>query len=108
MLYFRENILPVSRILERKITKDPQLQAIFEMEKNLLKEKLPKEILKEANYFINDTNHYGGKLGGLAETIAEINAIQTTPKFHPLLIMRTEILQEYFPKTIAYLINNSL
>ena len=64
--------------------------------------------MQRVDYFINDTTHYAGKIGGLMETVAEVNAIQTNARFHPFLVMRTEILQEYFPKTIAYLVNNSL
>ena len=47
-------------------------------------------------------------LWSIRETIAETNAIQVSSKFHPFLKMRTQILQEYFPKTIAFLIKHKL
>ena len=93
---------------ENKIASDKKLQEIFNREKENVKENLSDEILKEIMYFIDDTKHYNGKLGGLRETIAETNALQSTGKFHPLLQMRTQLLQEYFPETISYLINNNL
>lgn len=97
-------ILDISRIAS-----DKTLKEIFEREKQLVKETVPQCILDEINYFIADGDeHYGGDIGGLKEVIAETNAIQTTAKFHPLLKMRTQILQEYFPETIAYLLNNHL
>lgn len=88
-----------------KISSDKKLQEIFNREKTAFKENFCEDISKELNYFIKE-EHYGGELGGLMEAVAEINAIQTAPKFHPLLQMRTQFLQEYFPETIAYLLNN--
>ena len=37
------------------------------------------------------------------ETIAESNALLTTPKTHELLAIRSQYLQQYFPRTIALL-----
>lgn len=92
-----------------KIASDKTLIEIFEKEKCLAKKSLPECVLKEIDYFIADgEDHYGGESGGLKEVIAETNAIQNSTKFHPFLKMRTQILQEYFPETISYLLNNHL
>ena len=99
----------VSSLKTSKIAYDKTLNEIFEREKKIAKETAPECILREIHYFIADADeHYGGEKGGLREVIAETNAIQTTARFHPLLKMRAQILQEYFPETIAYLLNNHL
>lgn len=110
LLCTQEEILQAEDInnIESKIASNPELQAIFEEEKEIMRETTSKCIQDQLNYFINDTTHYGGKLGGLRETIAETNAIQNTPQYHSLLQTRTHLLQEYFPRTISYLINNNL
>lgn len=94
---------------ESKIAGSRDLQKIFFDELALLKENTSECIQDFVSYFAKgEGEHYGGKLGGLKEAIAETNAIQVTEKFHPFLKMRTQILQEYFPKTIAYLIKHKL
>jgi hypothetical protein len=60
------------------------------------------------SYFVAGEEHYNGKLGGLGETVAESNAIQSVAKPHPFMQMRTHVLQEYFPKTIAFLVKHRL
>ena len=99
----------LNRNFDTKIASDKKLQEIFYEELAQIKEKTSICIQDFASYFFKgEGEHYAGKLGGLRETIAETNAIQTTPKFHPLLQIRTQILQEYMPKTIAYLIKHKL
>ena len=99
----------ISSLETSKIAFDETLNKIFEREKQKAKETAPEYVLDQIGYFIADGDeHYNGDIGGLQEVIAETNAIQTTAKFHPLLKMRTQILQEYFPETIAYLLNNHL
>ena len=91
------------------ISGNAKLQEIFKEELANLKQKESECVRKVLNYFTAGAeNHYGGELGGLQEIVAEVNAIQTTAQAHPLLQMRTQMLQEHFPKTIAYLINNHL
>lgn len=92
-----------------EISGDLKLQKIFQQEIKNLKENEPAFVNEVVKYFTaSGETHYNGELGGLAEAIAEINAMQTTAQSHPMLQMRTQILQEYFPRTIAYLINNHL
>lgn len=92
----------------RKISNNRNVQEIFMEERNNYINKFPQEINELTSYFTNKIDHYGGEWGGLSETIAETNAIQTTGDFHPFLKDRSQFLQENFPKTIAYLINNHL
>lgn len=91
-----------------KIASDSELQEIFNAEKSNLRTGMSAYIQDMLKYFVDDIDHYGGALGGLRETIAEVNAIQSTGKAHPLLSIRTHLLQENFPKTIAYLIKRML
>lgn len=92
-----------------QISGDKKLQKIFIEELNNFKGKESQCIQEVLNYFIQGENeHYSGQLGGLQEIVAETNAIQSTVKTHPLLEMRTQLLQEHFPKTIAYIISNHL
>lgn len=105
-----ENILiSSSKQPESKIAGSKYLQKIFFDELALLKENTSECIQDFVSYFAKgEGEHYAGRLGGLKETIAETNAIQVSEKFHPFTKMRTQILQEYFPKTIAYLIKHKL
>ena len=64
-----------------------------------------KEFIGIIDYFINKVTHYGGELGGFKEVIAEGNALLTTPKTMDLLAIRSQYLQQYFPRTIASLSN---
>ena len=73
-----------------------------EEKKNFIKA-FPETQRDHIDYFINVVSHYGGEKGGLQETIAESNALLTTPKTMDILAIRSQYLQQYFPKTIAYL-----
>ena len=55
------------------------------------------------DYFIQAKGHYGGKWGGLAEVVAETNALTNTYSDEPVeaLGTRQQYLQQHFPKTIA-------
>ncbi len=85
------------------ISKDKDLQKIFDEEKAMFNKEFPKAQREHVDYFINTLAHYGGPDGGLKETTAESNAIHSTPKTHELLTMRTQYLQQYFPRTMAKL-----
>jgi len=92
-----------------EILNDKKLQEIYNQELENLKKNEPDCIREVVNYFTEGPEEHNTKnLSGLSEIIAETNAIQATPKAHLLLQMRTQILQEYFPRTIAYLIKNHL
>ena len=104
LIYTSKTKIPVG-----VISSDKKLQEIYLNELNNLKKNEPDCIRAVINYFTaGGEEHYGGEFGGLAELVAETNALQATPKAHSSLQMRTQILQEYFPKTIAYLIKNHL
>ncbi len=55
------------------------------------------------DYFTQAKGHYGGKWGGLAEVVAETNALTNTYTDEPVeaLGTRLQYLQQHFPKTIA-------
>ena len=55
------------------------------------------------DYFIAHEAVKGQKDRGRKETIAETNAILNTYKANYALAMRAQYLQQYFPKTIAFL-----
>ncbi len=80
-----------------------KLEKTFEEEKANFNKAFPDAQRDHIDYFINTLNHYGGAYGGLRETIAEGNAILNTPKTMDMLAIRTQYLQQYFPKTIAQL-----
>lgn len=85
------------------ISKDKELQEIFEKEKTAFYKEFPEAQREHVDYFINTVTHYGGRDGGIKETTAESNAIHSTPKTHELLTLRTQYLQQYYPRTMARL-----
>ena len=89
--------------LDLSISEDPQVQKVYEQERKAFNKAFPDTQRDHIDYFINKTTHYGGELGGLGETIAESNALLTTPKTHEVLGIRSQYLQQYFPRTIALL-----
>ena len=91
--------------INKTISSDVKLLRIYEDEVEKFNKAFPDAQRDHIDYFINTLNHYGGELGGLVETVAESNAILTTPKTMDLLAIRSQYLQQYFPKTIAYLSN---
>lgn len=91
--------------INKTISSDVKLLRIYEDEVEKFNKAFPDAQRDHIDYFINTLNHYGGELGGLMETVAESNAILTTPKTMDLLAIRSQYLQQYFPKTIAYLSN---
>ena len=85
------------------IQEDPEVQKVYDKERKAFNKAFPDTQRDHIDYFINKVTHYGGELGGLGETIAESNALLTTPKTHELLGIRSQYLQHYFPETIAKL-----
>lgn len=62
------------------------------------------EIEREhVDYFTQAKGHYNGEWGGLAEVVAETNALTNTYTNRDVEILgtRTQYLQQHFPKTIA-------
>ncbi len=85
-----------------RVSGDKQLQEIFNEEKTAFKNNFTTEQENYVEYFMNSGNiptldH------GLSETVAETNAILNSPNSQITLSFRTQYLQQYFPKTIAYI-----
>ena len=95
--------LKFKETIGKAIFTDEKLYKTFEEEKANFNKAFPDAQRDHIDYFINTLNHYGGEFGGLRETIAESNALLTTPKTMELLAIRSQYLQQYFPKTIAHL-----
>ena len=92
--------------VDMAIQEDPEVQKVYDKERKAFNKAFPDTQRDHIDYFINKVTHYGGELGGLGETIAESNALLTTPKTHELLAIRSQYLQQYFPETIAKLSEN--
>ena len=89
-----------------KLHNNKDLQKIFNAEKKLFLKKFPQAERQNIDYFLNQKDHYKGKDGGLTETIAESNALLGTHSSLNLTAIRSQYLQQYFPKTIAF-VNNA-
>ena len=85
-----------------RISGDKQLQAIFNEEKAAFKNCFTAEQEKYVEYFLNPGDMPTLDLG-LSETVAEANAMLNSPNTQITLSFRTQYLQQYFPKTIAYI-----
>ena len=88
---------------ETMISQNDDLRKTYNEERAAFVKAFPEAQREHIDYFINTLTHYGGPSGGLKETVAESNALLETPRAHELLGMRTQYLQQYFPKTIAQL-----
>ena len=91
----------VLKTMSETIRESSDVKKTFEEEKTAFTKAFPEAQREHIDYFINSVTHYAGETGGLGETIAESNALLTTPKSHEILAMRSQYLQQYFPKTIA-------
>ncbi len=87
----------------KSITADKDVNKTFEEEKANFFKKYPDAQREHIDYFMNTLNHYNGETGGLQETIAETNAILSEGKSYEPLAIRSQYLQQNFPKTIALL-----
>ena len=85
------------------LTNDKELQAVYNEEREAFNKAYPNAQRDHIGYFIQQKGHYGGKLGGLSEVIAEANALRDSYTTEYDLGPRAEYLQQYYPKTIAYL-----
>lgn len=87
----------------KSITADKEVNKAFEEEKSNFFKKYPQAQRDHIEYFMNTLNHYNGETGGLQETIAESNALLSEGKSYEPLAIRSQYLQQNFPKTIAIL-----
>lgn len=78
----------------------PELKRIYEYEKNLFTTNLPNLAVEQAGYFLRDM-----MASPLGETIAESNLIVNGEQDWNNIGSRTLFLQQYFPRTIAYIAN---
>ena len=87
-----------------------ELIQIFEYERRLFKDNMPPIIQDMTNYFLESNEHKKFRIltKPLTEAIAEINVILNTPFFLKETCARTHFLQQYFPKTIAFLMRRYL
>ncbi len=87
----------------KSVTADKEVNKTFEEEKANFFKKYPQAQREYIDYFMNTLNHYNGETGGLQETIAETNALLSEGKSYEPLAIRSQYLQQNFPKTIAIL-----
>ena len=87
----------------KSVTADKEVNKTFEEEKANFFKKYSEAQREYIDYFMNTLNHYNGETGGLQETIAESNAILSEGKSYEPLAIRSQYLQQNFPKTIAVL-----
>lgn len=79
---------------------DKDLQKIYKKERKAYIEAFPDAQRDYIDYFINSVAHLD-ESNCINEIIAETNALLTTPKAPLFCGIRTQYLQNYFPRTIA-------
>lgn len=90
------------KFVHLKLNEDKELQKIYNEERANFISSFPQENINSIGYFLND-NKYG--LRGLNETCAETNQLINIPQTFDGIKDRTIILQQFFPKTLAYIAN---
>ena len=91
----------INKVVINLLEKALELLKIFEEEKsNYLKLTSNKE-LTDMKYFIDELHKNKG--GAITEVIAETYALMHTLTNDSHTILRGEYLQQYFPKTMAYI-----
>lgn len=85
--------------LVNSIFSNPEVNKVFEEEKAAFNKAFPLAQRDHISYFIKTSEYKDG----IQEAIAETNAILNTKQSDTLFSIRTQYLQQYFPKTIAYL-----
>ena len=84
-----------ARVLE--LERNQELKQIYEYEKNLFIKTLPDIAIRQAEYFLMNSPK------SLGEVLAETNLIINAPQKWNGIGTRTMFLQQYFPKTIAFI-----
>ena len=92
-------------MIKNSITMQKDVNKVFNEEKEAFLKQYPESQREHIDYFINTLTHQNGETGGLSETIAETNAVLTTAKAYPAMAVRTQYLQQNFPRTIALIAN---
>lgn len=93
---------------EMQYSGNKKVQDTYLKELNNFVKKYPHEQRENAGYFLENENHYAGKWGALGEIVAETNAIGSSimNEASECVSLRTDYLQENFPKTIAEIKNS--
>ena len=86
-----------------KLCKDNDLLKIFEQEKSDFLKITSNKELSNMKYFVDELHK--NKDGAITEVIAETYALMNILTTDPEIILRGEYLQQYFPKTMAYIAN---
>ncbi len=84
-----------------KISKDENLLKIYNEEKETFNKNTSETQRNHIDYFITNVSNKG-KDGSFSEAVAEINAMLNTYNSVDRFSMRSQYLQQHFPKTIAY------
>ena len=92
------------RFVKLDLINDKDLEKIYSQEKEQFTTAFPDEIVGGVQYFLSNNNI---SARGVNETVAETNLITNTHFSEQILEMRTALLQQYFPKTIAYVANKT-
>lgn len=79
---------------------DPKFKRLYEYEKNLFTTNFPDLAVEQAGYFLREL-----MANPIGETIAESNLIVNGEQDWNNIGSRTLFLQQYFPRTIAYVAN---
>ncbi len=93
---------------EMQYSGNKKIQDTYLKELSNFVKKFPHEQRENAGYFLENDSHYAGKWGALGEIVAETNAIGSSimTKDSECVSLRTDYLQENFPKTIAEIKNS--
>ena len=85
--------------LLNSIFSNPEVNKVFEEEKEAFNRAFPLAQRDHISYFIKTSEYKDG----IQEAIAETNALLNTRNTEELFSIRSHYLQQYFPRTIAYL-----
>lgn len=86
---------------ERFVAGDKNLAKIYNAERKAFMVAFPTAQQSHVDYFVDKTCHYAGADGGLMEAVAETNGVLNSYQCSEQLAIRTNYLQQYFPRTIA-------
>lgn len=96
----KENGEPEPNYLDNPIADNPEFKKAYVEEKAMFLKAFPSFQEEYIDYFIFETDGQSDR--GRKETVAETNAMNSQkPMPVEILAMRTQVLQQYFPRTIA-------
>ena len=92
--------------MQYQISNDKELQRIFNEEKRIYDKTYPLHIRKKTQYFTGNTPLNGDNLNRMREAVAEANSLTQGIHISKWVTERAMLLQENFPRTIAYLMQH--